>query len=74
MATPERHHLPSHQQIRHVPVQVDPIQVLHIQDHMPVEQITHRRNRHDKQPGHTRQLKPAPPRRSEAKPHWETAE
>ena len=48
----ERHHLPGHLQVRHIAVQVDPIQALHIQVHMPVKHIIYRHRRsHNRQPG-----------------------
>ena len=36
------HHLTADLQIRHVAVQIDPIQTLQIEQHMPVEHIVHR--------------------------------
>jgi hypothetical protein len=45
MRDQKRHHLPAHLQIRHITVQIDPIQALQIQAHMPVEHIVHRRHR-----------------------------
>ena len=48
----KRSHLPAHLQIRHIPVQINPIHALHIQAHMPAEHIIHRhRLSHDRQPG-----------------------
>ena len=48
----KRHHLPAHLQVRHIAVQIDPIQALHIQAHMPVKHIVYRHRRsHDRQPG-----------------------
>ena len=38
----KRHHLPAHLQVRHVAVQIDPIQTLHIEPHMPVKHIVDR--------------------------------
>ena len=35
------HHLTAHLQIRHVAVEIDPIQTLQIEHHMPVEHIVH---------------------------------
>jgi hypothetical protein len=66
----ERHHLPADLQVRHIAVQVDPIHAPHVQRHMPVQQIVHRRHdrNHDHQHDCARQRKPAPhlggPRRS----------
>jgi hypothetical protein len=36
----ERGHLPSDLQVRDIAVQIDPIQTLHIEQHVPIEQIT----------------------------------
>ena len=36
------HHLTAHLQIRHVAIQIDPIQTLQIEHHMPVKHIVHR--------------------------------
>ena len=41
----ERHHLPSHLQRGHVPVQIDPVQALDVQPDMPLEQLTDRHRR-----------------------------
>jgi hypothetical protein len=38
----ERHHLSAGLQDRHIGVEVDPVQALHIQRDMPVEHIVHR--------------------------------
>src|SRR5664279_4704299 len=69
--THEVRHLPTHLQIRHITVEVDPVQTLQIQHHMPIKKIVHRRHR-----SHTNSLtvsdsvnQPSA-RRSEAKPHW----
>ena len=57
----KRRHLPTHLQIRHIAVEIDPIQALHIQAHMPVEHIVHRHHRsHDCQPGRPSRSWPAP--------------
>jgi hypothetical protein len=41
------HHLPANLQVRHVPVQVNPIQTLDIQGHMPIKDVVRRhRPRH----------------------------
>jgi hypothetical protein len=49
-------------QLRHVPVQVDPIQALHIQHHMPVQQVSDfRLCGHTRSVDRTRHTKPAPP-------------
>src|SRR5437899_6915281 len=60
MPSHERHDLPAHLQIRHVPVQVDPIQALHIQHHVPIEEIVDRHRSHDPQAVRTRRRKPTP--------------
>jgi glycerol-3-phosphate O-acyltransferase len=39
------HHLTADLQIRHVPIQIDPIQTLQIHHHVPVEHIIHSRCR-----------------------------
>ena len=82
VAGEERHHLGTGLQDRHVGVEVDPVQALDIQRHMPVQHVIHR---HD--PSHDDHLpqpllvammrSPAPTRmpnhatrRSEAEPHW----
>ena len=48
MLSQKRDDLPAHLQIRHVTVEVDPIQALHIEHHVPVEHIvdSHRRSHH----------------------------
>lgn len=75
MTVQKRHHLPGHLQIWHIPVQINPVQALHIQRHMPIKQIIHPHHI-----GHRHSMPaPHPPdqpqaRRSEAKPRWETAE
>ena len=38
----KRHHLATHLQIRHIAVEIDPIQTLDIQLHMPIEHIVDR--------------------------------
>jgi len=38
----KRHHLPSHLQVRDIAVQIDPVQTLHIEAHMPVKNIVYR--------------------------------
>ena len=47
MRSHERHHQPSHLQVRHIAGQVDPIQTLHIEVHMPVAHLVHRHRRSD---------------------------
>ena len=39
MLPQERRHLTTHLQVRHIPVEVDPVQALHIQTHVPIEKI-----------------------------------
>jgi hypothetical protein len=49
----KRHHLPSHLQLtaadmledRDIAVQIDPVQTLHIEAHMPVKNIVYRHHR-----------------------------
>jgi hypothetical protein len=41
----EGDHLPTHLQSRHVSVEVDPVQALQIQTHVPIQQIVDRRHR-----------------------------
>jgi hypothetical protein len=58
----ETHHLTAHLRVRHVRVQVDPVQALHVQTHMTVEQIVDRyglphqdtlpQDHHSRQPHH----------------------
>jgi hypothetical protein len=56
----ERHHLTADLQVRHVAVEVDPVQALHIQRHMPIEKIVHRHCcSHTRQPDRSRQPRPA---------------
>jgi len=65
----ERHHLPAHLKVRHIPVQVDPVRALHIQHSMPVEQLAHRhRLRHRHRLPATSTFAQPQTRRSEAKP------
>src|SRR5664279_1249176 len=60
----ERHDLPAHLQVRHVSVEIDSIQALHIEDHVTIKKIVHRQRRsHNHQPGRTR---PAGPTRTSA--------
>jgi hypothetical protein len=69
MPVQERHHLPTHLQVRHIAVQVDPIQALDVQGHLPIKHTVHRQRA-----GHRHRLPalqgPDQPeaRRSEAKP------
>jgi transposase-like protein len=44
----ELDHLPTHLQVRHIPVEINPIQALDVQTHMPIENIRcrHRPLRH----------------------------
>jgi hypothetical protein len=56
----ERRHLPADLQVRHVAVQVDPVQALDVQRHMPIEQLIHRHHSsHAHQPDRTWQPRPA---------------
>jgi hypothetical protein len=77
----ERHHLGTGLQDRHVSVEIDPVQALDIQRHMPVEHVIYRQDtRHDdhlpqpllaammRSPALTRHTNHAA-RRSEAEPH-----
>jgi hypothetical protein len=77
----ERHHLGTGLQDRHVGVEIDPVQALDIQHHMPVQHVIHRYDlRHDDhlpQPLLVAMMRPPAPmrlpnhatRRSEAEPH-----
>jgi hypothetical protein len=57
----EPHDLTAYLQFRHIPVQIDPIQALHIQHYMIIKQIVHRHRRsHTHQPGRTLPASPDP--------------
>lgn len=57
----ERHDLPPDLEVGHVPVEIDTIQTLHIERHMPIEEIVHRhRCSHSDQRDRTRSTRPAP--------------
>ena len=42
VAGEEAHHLPAHLQRRHVPVEVDPVEALQVQHHVPAQNVVHR--------------------------------
>jgi hypothetical protein len=59
----ERGHLPTDLQVRHVTVELDPVQALKVQRHMTIEQIIHRhrhRCSHSHSLNRTRRARPAP--------------
>ena len=69
----EADHLPADLQVRHIGVQVDPIQTLQVQHHMPVQDVIHgHRLDHHHSVTAAHLLDQPPPRRSEAEPHWMT--
>jgi hypothetical protein len=47
----ERDHLPADLQVRHVTVQIDPVQTLQVEPDMPVEKLVDRHRGHDRQRG-----------------------
>ena len=55
MIVQERDDLPAHLQRRHIAVQVNPVQALHVQHHMTIEQIGYLRDTlsHSLQPRRT---------------------
>jgi AAA domain len=56
----ETHHLAAHLQVRHIDVEIDPIQTLQIQRHMPIEDVVYRhRVDHEPQPGRNQAARPA---------------
>ena len=71
MAGHEPGHLTADLQLRHLPVEIQPVQTLHIQPDITIQQPRHREHLH-----HHPMLTPTgrqhqtPTRRSEAKPHW----
>ena len=79
----ERDHLPAGLQDRHIGVEVDPVQALDVQLHMPAENLIHRHHAcaHDTLRNHAYAREDEPSRtrltssnhaarRSEAEPHW----
>ncbi|GAB2446438.1 hypothetical protein GCM10027062_29730 [Nocardioides hungaricus] len=71
----ERGDLPRDLQVRHVPVEMDPVQALHIERGMTIKKITDPKDvahHHSVRPP----ARPGQPqtRRSEAEPHWKAAE
>jgi hypothetical protein len=66
----ERRHLPADLQIGDVAVEIDPVQTLNVETHMPIEQIVYRHwHLHGQQPARQSTTSASPqPRRSEAEP------
>jgi len=60
MRRQKRDDLPTNLQVRHIAVEINPVQALDIQTHMPIEEIVHRQCRsHNDKPGRNRTARSA---------------